>query len=79
MGRVKGWVRRGGDAGKAFEQRGRGGVEVLIGDAVDAAIVDGAKGVAGLRGIRIDSDQATLLAPLLLELHDISVEAPPED
>jgi uncharacterized protein YjbI with pentapeptide repeats len=51
----------------------------LSGTQLQGSRLDGAKGVAGLRGIRIDSDQATLLAGLLLELHDISVEAAPED
>jgi uncharacterized protein YjbI with pentapeptide repeats len=51
----------------------------LRGTHLQGSRLDGAKGVAGLRGIQIDSDQATLLAALLLELHDISVEAAPED
>ena len=42
-----GWVEIGvggrGDAGQALEQRGRGGVEELIGDAEDSALADGAE------------------------------------
>ena len=38
---MKRGMRRGGDAGEAFEQGGRGRVEVLVGDAVDAGVADG--------------------------------------
>jgi hypothetical protein len=42
-----GWVKRGVgggcDAGEALEQGGRGGVEVLVGDGVDAGVADGAE------------------------------------
>lgn len=51
----------------------------LSGTHLQGSRLDGAKGAGGLRGIRIDSDQATLLAGLLLELHDIAVEGAPED
>lgn len=51
----------------------------LSGTHLQGSRLDGAKGVGGLRGIRIDSTQAALVAGLLLELHDISVEAAPED
>lgn len=51
----------------------------LSGTHLQGSRLDGAKGAGGLRGIRIDSDQAALLAGLLLELHDISVEAAPSD
>ena len=43
MVRMERGMRRGGDAGEAFEQGGRGGVEVLVGDAVDAGVADGAE------------------------------------
>ena len=60
-------------SGSEFSQADLGGT------SLQGSRLDGAKGVAGLRGIRVDSDQTTLLAALLLESHDISVEVAPED
>ncbi len=51
----------------------------LGGTHLQGSRLDGAKGVAGLRGIRVDATQAALLADLLLELHDIAVEVAPDD
>src|ERR1035438_7737314 len=45
MRRVECRVGGGGDAGEAFEQRGGGGVEVFVGNAVDAGLTDGAEGL----------------------------------
>ncbi len=41
VGWVELWVGGGGDAGEAFEEGLGGGVEVLVGDAEDAALADG--------------------------------------
>ena len=39
------WMYRGGKAGKALEDGVGGGVEELIGNAIDAAVCDGAQGL----------------------------------
>ena len=63
-----GWVEFGmggcGYAGEAFEERGGGGVEVLVGDAIDLAVLDGLEVVpVALGDDTVEGDAVPCSAP----------------
>jgi uncharacterized protein YjbI with pentapeptide repeats len=51
----------------------------LRGTYLQGSLLDRAKGAASLQGVVVDTSQAMLLSELLLELHDISVQKPPDE